>query len=239
MDKCVTCSGEFVQSVKGAKRKHCSVPCRRKSAKRAADERGGVRQRSCESCGQLFEYLIARGADRRFCSDASCRATRLRTLAGGKPLCVTEGCGNSRGYKSGLCNSCYYRLKRTGTLARREYAYRSMHSRGYVVLATDDHPLSVNGRLMEHRKVLYDVIGNGPHPCHWCANPVNWARGANMKALVPDHLDANKSNNNISNLVASCAMCNSRRGMLMLWVRDHKDDPILWQMYLEAKAKAG
>lgn len=237
---CALCGDPFVpRTSKGAwRQKYCGVKCRRKVANRSADDRLGERHRTCEACGSAFKYFIARGVNRRFCSDPSCRATRMRTLAGGKPMCVTEGCQNKREYSSGLCNSCYIRLRRTGTLERRTFLYRSQLSTGYIVLATRDHPLSVNGKLFEHRKVLYAAIGPGPHACHWCGVAVDWILGRCAKgALVPDHLDGNKANNDLANLVPSCNPCNSRRGMLMLWVTKHKDDPILWQMYESARAK--
>src|SRR5689334_2898842 len=36
-----------------------------------------------------------------------------------------------------------------------------------------DHPLADGqGRVSLYRCVLYDKIGPGTHPCHWCQNPV-------------------------------------------------------------------
>lgn len=76
---------------------------------------------------------------------------------------------------------------------------------GYVMLTgVYDHPLSNKaGVVAEHRKVLFDKIGPGPHPCHWCENALDWASG-----LCVDHLDDQTGNNHPDNLVPSCLRCN-------------------------------
>lgn len=86
----------------------------------------------------------------------------------------------------------------------------------YVQLATQHgHALARGGRLQEHRKVLYDLIGPGPHPCHWrdvysCGkDALEWGgRGG----IFVDHLDGDTHNNSPENLVPSCNGCNIRRG---------------------------
>lgn len=238
---CVECSVEFLpKTSKGAWRaKYCSSLCRTRSTNRAAEMRTGERRRACDHCGTEFSYFLRRGRGRRFCSDVVCRQARLRTQAGGTPLCVTQGCARTRGYKSGLCNSCYYRVRRTGTVDKRAYSYRSRHSSGYVCIQEPTHPLAVNGRVFEHRKVLFEAIGAGHHPCHWCAVVVEWMRKgtARRSTLVVDHLDGDKANNARDNLVPSCSRCNWSRGLLMSWVAKHKDDPILWLMYTQARER--
>lgn len=240
---CAECGAEFLpKTSKGASRAlYCRPLCRTRHGKRCADLREGQRHRSCVGCGQDFGYFVGRGKDRMFCSDPICRATRLRTLNGGKPLCVTEGCQNRRGYRTGLCNTCYIRIRRAGKPEppARHYAYRSKHSSGYIVIIDAAHPLAVRGRVFEHRKVLFASIGPGQHPCHWCATPVEWMKKGTAKrgSLVADHLDGDKANNLITNLVPSCARCNWSRGLLMSWVSKHKDDPVLWQMYMDSRQR--
>ncbi len=241
---CAHCGKDFTPTANSkdklaVRNKYCSKLCRSRSATCMAEDRNGEQRARCVACSEYFAYRSASDRKRRFCSIPECRANRLRTLAGGTAMCVVEGCPNERSYASGLCNSCYYRQRRTGTTERRVFAYRSRHSSGYICIYQPDHPLAVQGRVFEHRKVLFDSLGPGPHPCHWCQRLVDWIKGRCIDgALVPDHLDGNKANNALSNLVPSCNPCNSRRGMLMKWVEAHKDDPILWAMYEEAKRRS-
>lgn len=73
-----------------------------------------------------------------------------------------------------------------------------------------DHPLaSKNGDVGEHRMVLYDKIGPGPHPCYWgCGKLLEWG---GLEGIIADHVDHDKSNNDPANLVPSCNPCNWRR----------------------------
>lgn len=76
------------------------------------------------------------------------------------------------------------------------------------------HPLAgKDGGVALHRLVLYEAIGPGEHPCHWCSTLVDWSKRypADQAALVVDHLDWNRANNQLANLVASCPPCNSTR----------------------------
>lgn len=233
---CATCGRCYCPVVsKGAWRsRHCSDRCRRKSAR---TPKGESATKPCQHCGQPFTYRVSRGtATRKYCGAATCTADRLRTMNGGKPLCVVAGCHNHRAYSSGLCNSCYYRVQRTGTVDRRQFRYRSLGSNGYVRIALPGHPLaSKSGYVSEHRQVLYDNIGPGPHRCRWCDAEVDWIKGFCVKgALVPDHLDGDKTNNSIENLVASCNRCNTARGLFLSWVKRHKDDPALVMMFAKA-----
>lgn len=85
---------------------------------------------------------------------------------------------------------------------------------GYRMLTGQLHPLAQKGGVLEHRKVLYDLIGPGPHPCHWASRygceetSLEWSDGPR---LVVDHLDGDKQNNSPDNLVPSCTRCNSSR----------------------------
>jgi hypothetical protein len=230
---CAHCRGAFRSRFR--KTQFCSPKCRYKN--RAGIGLDGMRHRTCRQCEQPFSYVFSRGMDRWYCSDR-CSAARHKSHGMTLPMCVVPGCQNRRGsYKAGICNSCFWRLKRTGTLERREWAYRVMSSHGYIVLSNKTHPMTnATGVVYEHRMALYDAIGPGPHPCHWCGRSVNWNKGKCVTGtLVVDHLNGVKTDNSRANLVAACNRCNSKRGLFMTWVTEHKDDPWLWQMYVASK----
>lgn len=74
-----------------------------------------------------------------------------------------------------------------------------------------NHPLaSASGYVKQHRRVLYDAIGPGAHPCHWCKKPIQWKTSGEQspESLIVDHLDHDGHNNAIENLVPSCPRCN-------------------------------
>lgn len=86
-----------------------------------------------------------------------------------------------------------------------------VHSHGYLEVYLPTHPLAAaNGRVYEHRLVLFGRIGAGEHPCHWCGRSVSW----DDKSLEVDHLDHDRANNAAANLVPSCHRCNSQRSRM-------------------------
>lgn len=88
--------------------------------------------------------------------------------------------------------------------------YRS--SNGYCMIKVGtDHVLARKSScwIAEHRVLMWDVHGYGPHFCAHCGTHVNWLCKAPDR-LVIDHVDENKANNSISNLAISCHSCNLR-----------------------------
>lgn len=81
----------------------------------------------------------------------------------------------------------------------------------YLTMKPEEpHPIAMaDGKIYTHRMVLYEKLGAGQHPCHWCGKHLVWV-GAGSK-LVSDHLDANKWNNEPDNLVPACTHCNRAR----------------------------
>jgi hypothetical protein len=166
---------------------------------------------------------------------------RSGLIAEGKwPTCQIAGCAKpADGATSKWCMACRTQLRRTGAFGRKPHKGRTVTSHGYATVVRIGHLLAgKHGRVYEHRIVLHEAIGDGPHSCHWCGADVGWKKGACSRgSLVPDHLDGNKLNNAVSNLVPSCNPCNATRGLFMAWVRKHADDPWLWQMYEDARRK--
>ena len=123
------------------------------------------------------------------------------------PDCVAEA---PRGR---YCSAHQARLTRLGTfdLPIRD---RYQSGVGYWWIKRPDHPLATSrGWIREHRVVLFDAIGPGEHPCHWCQTRVTWDETYpfSKAGLVVDHLDEDPANNNPGNLVPSCAPCNLAR----------------------------
>lgn len=163
-------------------------------------------------CGKTFEYEIGKGKDRKYCSlkcQQDCFKQRQHKKHDLLPICSTIGCENKANRKGvGLCEACYMRMRRKGTTDYKPLPpYHTMQSAGYIWVREPSHPLADStGLVYEHRFVFYKHNGEGPFQCHWCGIDIEWA------TMHIDHLDDNKANNNIENLVPSCPLCNQKRG---------------------------
>ena len=127
-----------------------------------------------------------------------------------RKLCCVDKCGRpATRISSQMCEKHYYRKRRNGTT---EYIGNAIpgnleHYHGYVLQAAPGHPVALGShRVYQHRVAYYDAHGEGPFICHWCGVLVTW------KDMHVDHVDSNPQNNNLSNLVSSCARCNQERG---------------------------
>jgi len=131
--------------------------------------------------------------------------------------CIVAGCARSCKAK-GYCAMHYGRLLVHGEvggperlLAHKGGGYVNKH--GYRRIYLPAHPLGAarhDGQVEEHRVVLYDSIGPGPHACYWCGTEVDWFAEEHRK-LQTDHVNADKLDNRAENLVPSCRPCNTTR----------------------------
>jgi hypothetical protein len=83
-----------------------------------------------------------------------------------------------------------------------------VNAHGYVTLTVKGQ------KVPKHRVVLYQKIGGGKHSCYHCGKTVTWNAHHSTDpdiALVADHLDSDKLNNDPDNLVPSCNYCNATR----------------------------
>lgn len=107
-----------------------------------------------------------------------------------------------RWYRHGSVNKVSAKADLTVSKGRR---YKHKHR--------PDHPLAFKGGLVyEHRMVLFDAIGYGPHACHWCGTEVDWKPKGEEGELHPDHLNGYGDDNRLENLVPACRRCNTTRG---------------------------
>lgn len=135
--------------------------------------------------------------------------------------CAIEGCTRPRAPQGGRrgrghYSICYAHMRRKYSCGdlREDVPIRTLAPAGtgtvkygYRILYLPDHPLAHrDGNVQEHRVVLYDAVGPGAHPCHWCGRSVTW--GGDLQV---DHVDGHKLNNARENLAPSCSRCNSNR----------------------------
>lgn len=137
--------------------------------------------------------------------------------------CTVANCVKPpRSSRNLYCEMHYYRIRRHGDpLAVRVATGKAETSNGYALVYRPTHPLartsgSLAGWVLEHRVILFERVGPGAHPCHWCAASVAWHKQypRDADALVADHLDGDKLNNVPSNLVPACNPCNSTRAQV-------------------------
>lgn len=127
--------------------------------------------------------------------------------------CSVPGCAETP-RRNGMCAPHSEQMRTHGdpTLwVRAPAGAGSLRKDGYRVVTVHGHPLAESGQVLEHRVVLYDAIGPGEHPCHWCGKTLTWQAGIADTAIVADHLDSDRANNAPANLVPSCNPCNVGR----------------------------
>ena len=133
------------------------------------------------------------------------------------PTCTIDGCTKpARSAKAEWCKMHYHRWYRHGStdkVSTRSDITASL-GRRYRVVPAKGHPMAMaNGRAYEHRVVLYDELGPGPHACHWCGTEVDWLTKGDPANLIPDHVNGDGADNRLANLVPSCTPCNTTRAL--------------------------
>ena len=121
--------------------------------------------------------------------------------------CRHEGCDKpATRVQAQLCENCYGRMRRRGTTDYWHPDARIKDCQGYWRVYDPNHPLANrNSRVYEHRLIAYQHYGPGRQTCGWCGCGLTWGD------LHIDHLDDDRDNNHIGNLVISCGTCNRAR----------------------------
>lgn len=153
--------------------------------------------------------------------------------------CVVQGCEKPQRYTSrGWCLMHYARHRRNGHLERTVGVDGVKRVKdGYIHVRMPAHPLAVGGWVAEHRMVAYDAHDPAvPTRCHWCWTPMKeWNK------VHVDHLDYDKTNNALGNLVPSCLTCNSSRhpeADMDVWVASAARRRVLHTYAAEVEAQA-
>ena len=133
--------------------------------------------------------------------------------------CSVEGCEKpARNKGDGLCKMHYHRQYRHGSTEKTAWGSGvNRPTTRYRIIRLPDHPLAHrDGRVYEHRVVLYDKVGPGPQECYHCGKRIVWfvvdPAKNDPRLIYVDHLDSNRENNNPDNLVPSCFRDNQARG---------------------------
>lgn len=131
----------------------------------------------------------------------------------GDPTCGEPGCTKPLRSRE-MCAMHYHRWYRHGSPETVGHGVRTGYGRRYRSRMMRHLPIAPpSGRVYEHRAVLFAKIGEGPHWCHWCSAPINWAPKGMSGELQADHLNAIGDDNRPENLVAACPTCNTARAM--------------------------
>ena len=201
---CKNCGREFQPATKiGRTPDHCGSACRVAYQVSRRTPKSEWPLCSTEGCSSTV-----RARTSKLCN--ACCGLKAKRAAG---VCGVRKCSRpATRVGHGLCEVHYSRVRRTGHLDLTPRIERQEVS-GYMQRKAPGHPAAgKNGWAFEHRLVVYDARGRGPHPCHWCETVLFWHE------LVIDHLNEVKHDNRLENLVVSCVSCNRARGAMIPFI---------------------
>jgi len=120
--------------------------------------------------------------------------------------CSIEGCDRPIKYKADqLCNMHYFRRRRNGHFEKlpRRHAY-VLTKNGAKMIYSPDHPLAnKDGRVLEHRILMWDKYGENLPPCEECGDESSWEPyGTQML-----YRDGDKFNVTLENIRVICTSC--------------------------------
>lgn len=156
----------------------------------------------------MHNWRLAEHGDVNYAPFSAMNPDAPRNAAGSR-ICTVPGCERKHkghGY-------CQLHLNRWRGGIPLDSPGKEPAKHRYRYVTRPGHPLAMrNGRVAEHRMVLFDTTGGARMPCFWCGRPLDWFAGRfDPQALVVDHRDHNRRNNDPTNLLPSCASCNCGR----------------------------
>lgn len=139
-----------------------------------------------------------------------------------RALCSIEGCNRTvKGH--GLCPLHLRRRKHGIPL---DFCPRKLDRKRYRLKQVGVHPLADKlGRAYVHRLVLFQSLGWMIVPCLWCGSPVSFL----WKNIFADHLNHDRHDNSIQNLVPSCNRCNAGRTIKNSRIRIPVYENFVWE----------
>jgi len=105
----------------------------------------------------------------------------------------------------GLC-PLHLRRKKRGIPF--DYSRPQLNPKRYRLKKIPGHPLADRlGRVYVHRAVLFESIKWMVVPCFWCGCPISFS----ARTILADHLNHDRHDNRLQNLVPACDSCNAGR----------------------------
>ena len=189
----------------------------------------------CKFCGSAFSYENTRGMSRIYCS-AKCRNKAKKEFLKirsefGYGTCVVEGCERPATRKTEMmCEMHYGRIRRNGNTDGRVIKGRYKTAAGYIKVLDRYHVLADGyGLVFEHRLVAFEHHKGVCPKCFWCKKELSW------DVAAVDHLDEDKENNEITNLVVTCNACNRARGAVLPFLARMDDEA--YSIFIEVATK--
>lgn len=134
---------------------------------------------------------------------------QLEKTAGKGDYCQAPSCENLANRKKyQICEKHYGRIRRGNSFHLCSRKEKLVNPAGYVWVLSNNHPIAGNNyRMYEHRKVLYEHLGESDINCFSCGCHLTW------DILHVDHINNVVNDNRIENLRPSCGTCNRARGI--------------------------
>lgn len=191
--KCQWCGKESISAIrKGKTAKYCSRQCYWKAWEGDHPELYKLPNRICEECGKEF-HPRDKNHGKRFCSRECLLAWRARQRKVKCIVCGKEFLRDNANEK--FCSQECWHTYNVGSQQATFNNWLTTDKRGYTRF-TVGHPKHTGEYL--HNVIWREVYPDGV--CQICGKPIE----------AVHHIDDNKSNNDIKNLIGLCNSCHHK-----------------------------